>query len=92
LTKSEAFGVSLPVADYPINTELTVGRWDGQEWSQNGIIINEEKDGSIYFNTDHLGAFRFFVGKLKSAFLGIFGQNKKMSFREFTPVSVSQRL
>ena len=59
----EPFHVALPLADYPIEAaQITIGRWDGAEWTQNGIQISEEKDGSMYFNTNELGAFRFFIG------------------------------
>jgi len=59
----ETFNIALPVTDYPMNTKLTVGRWDGSEWTHDGIEISEEKDGSMYFNTNKLGAFRFFVDR-----------------------------
>ena len=58
----ESFDVALPLAKYPFETDLTIGRWDGTQWTHQGIHISEQKDGSMFFKTEKLGAFRFFVG------------------------------
>merc|ERR1711892_402754 len=47
----------------PANVPLSLGVWNKQDrrWECGAINISEEKDGSVYFISDVIGDFKFFI-------------------------------
>lgn len=66
LMAEDGIEVVLPIPEQGANKKsLEVGIWNRQtrKWETENININEQKDGSIYFNTKQTGAFRFFIDR-----------------------------
>ena len=49
----------------PANVPLSLGVWNKHErrWECGAINISEEKDGSVYFTSDVIGDFKFFIDR-----------------------------
>lgn len=49
----------------PADVQLSVGVWNKIErkWETGNIEISEEKDGSIYFTSNQVGDFKFFIDR-----------------------------
>ena len=49
----------------PENAQLSLGVWNKLErkWECGAINISEEKDGSVYFTSDVIGDFKFFIDR-----------------------------